>query len=126
MSLSSVPIDPTEFFHGSPVGLAIYEAVASSSNRLGAVQVQVSKSQIAFRRRRGFAYLWRPGKYVASTVPAVLSLALPRELESSRIKEIAHPSPRLWMHHFELHDPAEFDAELNEWLHEAYEAAENA
>jgi hypothetical protein len=30
------------------------------------------------------------------------------------------------MHHFELHDPAEFDAELNEWLHEAYEAAENA
>lgn len=126
MSQSSVPADPTEFFHGSPLGLAIYEAVASSTNRLGAVRVQVSKSQIAFRRRRGFAYLWRPGHYVSSTVPAVLSLVLPRELESPRIKEIAHPSPGIWMHHFELQDPAELDAELNEWLREAYEAAENA
>lgn len=124
MNQSSVPADPIEFFHDSPLGLAIYEAVAFSANQLGAVQLRVSKSQIAFRRQRGFAYLWRPGQYVSSTVPAVLSLALPREVKSARTKEVAHPSPGVWMHHFELHDPTEVDSELNEWLREAYEAAE--
>lgn len=125
MNQSSVPADATEFFHGSPLGLAIYQAVASSTQGLGAVQVRVSKSQISFRRQRGFAYLWRPGQYVRSNVPTVLSIALPRKLESPRIKEVAHPAPGVWMHHIELHHPTELDAELNEWLREAYEAAEN-
>ena len=44
---------------------------------LGPVEVRVSRSQVAFRRRRGFAYVWRPGRYVRSAVPAVLSVVLP-------------------------------------------------
>ena len=55
----------------------------------------MSRSQVAFRRRRGFAYLWRPAQYVRSDVPAVLSLALPRELVSDRFKEVVHPSARV-------------------------------
>ena len=83
----------------------------------------MTRSQVALRRRRGFAYLWRPGQYVDSHVPAVLSVALPREVESPRWKQVVHPSPRTWMHHLELWRPEEVDDEVRTWLAEAYRSA---
>ena len=53
---------------------------------LGEASVATTKSQVAFRRRRGFAYAWRPGQYVTSDVPLVLSIALPHAVDSGRIK----------------------------------------
>ncbi|MET3905184.1 DUF5655 domain-containing protein [Paenarthrobacter sp. 4246] len=117
------PPDAVSFFGGSPQGLAICEAVFAIAGGLGDFQVHVSKSQVALRRHRGFAYLWRPGKYVHSEVPAVLSLALPYELGSPRFKEVAHPAPSVWMHHLELNDPSMVDAEVSQWIREAFEAA---
>jgi hypothetical protein len=87
------------------------------------MEVRVSRSQVSFRRRRGFAYLWRPGAYVKSEVPVVLSLPLPYEAESPRFKEVAHPSPGIWMHHLELLDGSELDAEAAEWMRQAYDFA---
>jgi hypothetical protein len=87
------------------------------------MEVRVTKSQVAFRRRRGFAYLWRPGTYVKSVVPVVLSLALPYEAASPRFKEVAHPSPGVWMHHLELLDSTQLDGEVVEWMRQAYEGA---
>jgi hypothetical protein len=85
--------------------------------------VRVSKSQVAFRRRRGFAFLWRPGMYIKSDVPVVLSLALPQEIPSLRFKETAHPAPGIWMHHLELVDSSQLDGEVEQWMRQAYEAA---
>ena len=85
--------------------------------------VRVTKSQVAFRRGRGFAYVWRPGQYVNSEVPAVLSIALPREISSDRIKSVAHPSSKVWMHHIELSEVSQIDDEVCAWLAEAYENA---
>ena len=59
-----------------------------------------------------------------SDVPAVLSFALSRELDSPRIKQVAHPAPTVWMHHVELRGPAEVDDEIRSWLAEAYANAE--
>ena len=87
------------------------------------MEVRVSKSQVSFRRRRGFAYLWRPGAYVKSEVPVVLSLPLPYKAESARFKEIAHPSPGIWMHHLELLDSSGLDAQVAEWMRQAYDSA---
>ena len=95
------------------------EAVAA----IGEAEVQVTKSQIAFRRRRGFAYVWRPGQYVKNEVPAVLSIGLPRKVASGRFKEVAHPSAKVWMHHLELSDAAQLDDEVRAWLTEAYQNA---
>jgi hypothetical protein len=53
----------------------------------------------------------------------VLSVALPREVADPRWKEVVHPSPGVWMHHLELHSPAEVDDEVRAWLAEAYDAA---
>jgi hypothetical protein len=42
---------------------------------------------------------------------------------SDRFKEIAHPAPRVWMHHLELRDVSEVDDQVSGWLANAYEAA---
>ena len=114
---------PEELFTGFPEGLAVLRAVEQAVHSLGEVTTRVTKSQVAFRRRTGFAFVWRPGQYVASSVPAVLSIALPHELRSARFKEVAHPSRTTWMHHLELRDAREVDAEVLGWLAEAYDVA---
>lgn len=111
---------PEVLFAGRPVGLAIFRAVEEAVERLGGAQLRVTKSQAAFRRRRGFAYVWPPGRYVSSTVPAVLSLALDREVTSNRVKQVSHPAPRVWMHHLELNSTAEVDEEVLGLLREAF------
>jgi len=116
-------LTPASLFEGVPNGLALYLAVADVVATVGEAEVRVTKSQIAFRRRKGFAYVWRPGQYVKSEVPAVLSIALPRQIASDRFKEVAHPSAKMWMHHLELSDAAEVDDEVRAWLTEAYENA---
>ncbi|RPF26679.1 DUF5655 domain-containing protein [Georgenia muralis] len=116
------PRTPEEFFAGSATGQAIHDAVAAVVAGLGPHEVRVSRSQVAFRRRRGFAYLWRPERYLRSDVPAVLSVALPEPWDSPRFKEsvrLAH----LWMHHLEVLSAAEIDDEVRGWLRAAYDAA---
>ena len=120
---SGQPSTPAELFAGSDDGLAVFHAVRAAVASLGPFTEQTSKSQVTFRRRRGFAYVWRPGQYVRSAVPAVLSVALDHEDPSPRWKEVAHPSPRVWMHHLELHRPEEVDEEVVDWLAEAADLA---
>lgn len=112
---------PEEYFAGDPVGLAAHRHLAALLD--GGTEVRVSRSQVAYRLRRGFAYLWRPGRYVRSDVPVVLSLSLPRADGSPRWKEVAHPTAQRWMHHLEVRDPAELDGEVDRWVLEAQDAA---
>jgi hypothetical protein len=114
---------PEEFLDGHPDGLAIYRRVADVIDGLGEAEVRVSKSQIGFRARHGFAYLWRPGRYVDNDVPAVLSIPLPTEHKSERFKSVVHPSPKVWMHHLEIRDPDQVDEEVAGWLRDADDAA---
>ena len=114
---------PEQFFTGSPTGLALYRAVADAISSIGPAEVKVTKGQIAFRRRKGFAFVWRPDQYVRTEVPAVLSFGLPQEVHSPRFKEVVHPAPRVWMHHIELRDRSQVDAEVRGWLAAAYENA---
>lgn len=114
---------PEEVFRGSAEGLELYRAVSALLAATVPVSERITKSQIAFRNRRGFAYVWNPGRYIRSDVPAVLSIVLPRRLDSGRFKEIVHTSPTLWLHHLELRSAAELDAEVAGWLREAYDDA---
>jgi hypothetical protein len=111
---------PEELFDGHPEGLTIYRAVADTISTIADdSRIRVTKSQIAFRRAKAFAFVWRPAQYVSSAVPAVLSIGLPRKIDSGRFKSVVHPSARVWMHHLELHRPGEVDAEVRSWLAEA-------
>lgn len=114
---------PEDLFDGFPEGLAICRAVQRAISTIGEATTTATKSQVAFRRRRTFAYVWRPGQYVNSAVPAVLTIALPREVRSDRFKEVVHPSAGVWMHHIELHDASELDDQVLGWLAEAFVSA---
>ena len=104
-------------------GRAVLRAVADAVAAIGANEVRVSRSRVAFRRRRGFAYVWRPGRYVHSDVPAALSLALPVELHDALFEQVVHPSGSVWMHHLELGTPADVDDQVRTWLPQAFDAA---
>lgn len=114
---------PEDLFAGFPEGLATCRASQEAVSTVGEASMTVTKSQVAFRRRRGFAYVWRPGQYLDSDIPAVLSIALPREVASTRFKEVAHPSTHVWMHHIELHKASELDDQVLGWLAEANASA---
>ncbi|HMQ29464.1 MAG TPA: DUF5655 domain-containing protein [Chloroflexaceae bacterium] len=115
---------PEEFFAGKPLPHALFTRVTELMAALGPVSLRVTKSQIAFRRRRAFAWVWMPERYLRRpAAPLVLSLALPWRDGSPRWKEVVEPAPGRFMHHLELDDPAEIDDEVRDWLRQAWEAA---
>jgi uncharacterized protein DUF5655 len=117
-------MEPEDFFAGHPKARAVFDKVRSILEELGPVEVRTSKSRVAFRRKRGFAYLWMPGQYLRKpAAEVVLSIALGRHDPSPRFKEVVHPAPATWMHHLELHDADEVDDEVVGWLREAAERA---
>ncbi len=101
----------------------IFDEIKEAIAELGPSSMRVTKSQIAFRRRKGFAYVWRPAQYLKTSVPAVLSIARGRHVSSDRFKSVVNPSPGDWMHHIELSGPHEVDQQVREWLREAFDRA---
>lgn len=113
-----------EFFAGSPLGHAVLVRVREVVDSLGGAEERVSRSQVAFRRDRGFAYLWSPGRYVRHpSAEVVLSLVLGRADPSPRFLEVVHPAPAHWLHHLGVAGAAEIDDEVVGWLAEAAERA---
>lgn len=113
-----------EFFADCPESRIIFEVLSSAMDERGSVEVRITQSQVAFRRRIGFAWAWIPAMYLAGQVPPlVLSVSLRRRDGSPRWKEVVEPHPGRFMHHLELRDPSEIDAEVRGWLAEAWESA---
>jgi hypothetical protein len=112
------------FFFGHPLSQEIFEVVRAAAEGLDGVTLRPGNSQIAFRRRTAFGWVWRPGQYLKGrTAPLVLTLALRQRHPSPRWKEIVEPAPGRFTHHLELFKPADFDSEAYNWLKEAWEAA---
>lgn len=110
------------FFAGDPVACRIHDRLVPEIMAAG-VEARVSRSQVAYRRGRTFALVWRPGRYVRSDVPLVLSLPLRERLDSPRFKQVVQVAPRTWMHHLELRDPDEVDDEVRSWIRLARDQA---
>ncbi|HZY41638.1 MAG TPA: DUF5655 domain-containing protein [Anaerolineae bacterium] len=113
-----------EFFAGQPDSREIFETLRRAIDSLGETELRVTKSQVAFCRRRAFAWAWRPGMYLhGKYAPLVLTLSLSRRDSSPRWKEIVEPTPGRFTHHLELYSSADLDAEVDAWRHEAWSAA---
>lgn len=127
MPTPATPSTPEELFAHSPTGLAICRAFADLVAQVTGddVTTRTTKTQVAFRRRRGFAFVWPPWVGVRDHVdtPAVVSFVLPREDTSSRVKQVAHPTSGAWTHHVEVRGVDELDDEVAAWVREAYDAA---
>jgi hypothetical protein len=112
------------FFAGRREARRIFGAVDRAVRAAGPATVRVTRSQIAFRRKRGFAWAWTPDRWLEGrTAPLVLSIALCRRDRSRRWKEVVRPAPGRWMHHLELRSPREVDEPVLAWLREAWELA---
>lgn len=86
--------------------------------------MKVSKSQIAFRRRRNFALVWMPKMYLKrEAAPLVLTILASQRLKSRRWKEVVEPSGGRFTHHLELYDAGDVDAEVDQWLRAAWDEA---
>ena len=113
-----------EFFAGREESRRLFEAIQRRVAHLGDVTMKVSKSQIAFRRKRNFAIVWVPGKYLDSrTAPLVLTLSFPHPDGSKRWKQIFQISPKRFTHHLEIFKETDIDAEVYGWLKLAWDAA---
>jgi RimJ/RimL family protein N-acetyltransferase len=124
--------------HGETVDELIFKLEANESQladqlfsilrevilQFGEVKIRLGKSQVAFWRKRAFAWTWKPGQYLRGAhAPLVLTLGLRRRRPSSRWKKIVEPKPGRFTHHLELRSPAEIDDEVRAWLREAWELA---
>lgn len=117
-------MEPDAFLDGHTLARSVFEMVSETLAQFDDVAVRTTKSQIAFRRRRGFAYIWLPAMYLARPdAEVVLSIALDRQLACPRFKEIAHPSPGIWQHHLEVQEVDDLDDEVRGWLIAAYDCA---
>lgn len=111
-----------DFFRDRPASRQLYEAVAGLIDEIGPTERSVTKSQIAFRRARPFAWVWMPGQYLRGprTAPLVLSLVFPQRDPSPRWKEIIEPARGRFMHHLEIYSADDLDGEVSDWLRSAW------
>ena len=113
-----------EFFSGHTFAREVHTAVSAILTARGPHEVRATQSQVAYRRRHAFAWLWIPARYVAApAADVVLSVALGRHDPSPRFKEVAHPSQRHWRHHLEVRSLDHVDDDVVGWLQEAYDRA---
>jgi hypothetical protein len=118
-------MDLDVFFTGRELSRRLFETVRAAVEEAGPAEMRISKSQIAFRRRRGFAWVWLPAMYLrrSNTAPLVLSLALPCHDPSPRWKQIVEPAPGRYMHHLEIYATDKIDDQVRMWLKQAWESA---
>ena len=110
-----------DYFTGLETSRRVFEALAEAVGRLGDVDVRITKTQVAFRRRVGFAYAWVPEKHLGRPgAPLVLTVALRRRDDSPRWKEVVEPAKGRFTHHLELHQTDEVDEDVVGWLREAW------
>ena len=110
-----------DFFAGRDESRLIFDTLRAADAAVGEAELRVTKSQVAFRRRRAFAWAWIAGTYLRGRhAPLVLTVSLRRRDSSTRWKEIIEPRPGRFTHHLELYTPSDIDDQVRTWLREAW------
>ena len=88
------------------------------------VKIKVSKTQISFSNKRGFAFASFNPCRKAKERPDIwmtVTFGLSYRKESPRIDVATEPYPNRWTHHVMVSNVAEIDGELMGWIREAAE-----
>lgn len=113
-----------DFFSGQSASRELFEAVRQAVDAAGPAEIRVTKSQVAFWRRKAFAWVWMPEKYLGrKAAPLVLTLGFRSRDPSPRWKSIIEPARGCFTHHLELYSAADIDEEVRRWLRQTWEAA---
>ena len=116
------------FFFGEHMeALPIYERLENAIlTQIPDVKIKVSKTQITFANKRGFAFVSFNPCRKAKDRPAVwmtVSFGLSYRKGSPRIDVATEPYPGRWTHHVMVGSVEEIDEELLNWIQEAAEFA---
>jgi len=101
----------------------LYEAVKNFiCSAFEGVKVKATKTQISFSNRYGFAYVSLPRYKIKGISGAyiILTFGLGYRLDHPRIMVSVEPYPGRWTHHVVIQSEAEVDAQIKDWLSEAY------
>lgn len=111
------------FFREHMDALPIYERLEEEIRaRIPDARMKVSKTQIGFSWKRGFAYASFLPVRKAKERPSVyltVTFGLAYRQESPRIDAAVEPYPNRWTHHVMVGSPEEIDEELMGWIREA-------
>lgn len=114
-----------DFFGANTEARRLFDVLQGRIKAIGFSEISITTSQIAFRRKKAFAWAWLPGRYLnGKTAALVLSLSLKERDSSPRWKEIVEPARGRFMHHLEINTAADIDVEVGGWLRAAWSLAE--
>jgi hypothetical protein len=112
------------FFEKMPGAIPLYETVRDFiCSELDDVNIKVHRTQISFSNKHGFAYVWLPPRSKIKGRPdvyIVLTFGLNRQETHQRIEVSVEPYPGRWTHHVVIQNVEEVDAQIKEWVREAY------
>ena len=113
-----------EYFAGQEESRQMFETLRRAVDATGPTELVVTKSQIAFRRRKKFAWVWMPAQYLhRKSAPLVLTFCFHSRDTSPRWKEIVEPTPGRFTHHLELYSVTDVDDQVCNWLRDAWMSA---
>ncbi|MGM9564453.1 DUF5655 domain-containing protein [Evtepia sp.] len=116
-------IETMSFFGEHRDALPLYEGLEEQIlAQIPDVKIKVSKTQITFANRRGFAFASFNPVRKAKERPEVwmtVTFGLSYRKESPRIDVATEPYPNRWTHHVMVGSPEEIDGELMDWIREA-------
>lgn len=103
----------------------LFSLVCKFLNSLEGVESVTRKTQVTFRHRRGFAWIWLPQMWIKKQPRGSITLTfgLDHQVRDRRIKRSVEPYPGRYTHHVVIAGAAEFDARVKTWLREAHELA---
>jgi hypothetical protein len=117
-------MDVHEFFTGYPRSRAIFDRLLEAAMALGPLGLRVTKTQVALVRSKPFAWVWIPEVHLRrAAAPLVLSFSFRERRPWIGWKEIYRAAPNRFTHHLELWSPEEVDADVRQWLREAWEGS---
>jgi hypothetical protein len=103
-----------DFFSGREESRRIFDTLRAAIDALGPTEIRVTKSQVAFRRSRAFAWAWVPDRYLRGRhAPLVPTLSFAERDDSDRWKQIVEPAPGRFTHYLELHSVSEIDDQVH-------------
>ena len=113
------------FFNDHMDALPLYERLETLIlEQIPDVKIKVSKTQISFSNKRGFAFVSFNPCRRAKERPDVwmtVTFGLSYRKESHRIDAATEPYPNRWTHHVMVGSEEEIDIELMGWIREAAE-----
>lgn len=113
------------FFNDHMAALPMYERLeALILEQIPDVKIKVSKTQISFSNKRGFAFVsFNPCRKTKDrpSVWMTVTFGLSYKKDSPRIDVATEPYPNRWTHHVMVGSEEEIDDELLGWIREAAE-----